>query len=364
MRPLAKRQSAATHAALSTALLATTALAVALPALAHHSRANFDLGREIEVEGVVTEYAWKNPHAFVVVESTTEDGATVEWTFEMNSTPVLRRFGTTADSLAPGDHVIAHGNPDRDADKHFAYTTFFLKDDGTEVWSWGMPADTDADTAPPAPAEVAGSSDFTGVWRIQFQPGFDVLGADQPDDVLVTDLPVNAAGQDLVDNFDPDMNPEWDCLPQSIPTLLGYPYPFEVSRGDDTLTFLYEVNHVERVIHLGATEVPADAERSPVGYSIGRFDDDGALVIETAHFAPVRWGLGEGVDSSEAKTTREVYRLVDDGMALEMDFVMEDPTYLAEPVERSFRYNLNAGYEIQDYFCDPETSRRHLTAGE
>ena len=351
-----------TRIRLSTAILAGATLAA--PALAHHSRANFDLDREITVEGVVVEYAWKNPHAFVVVETTAEDGSSEQWTFEMNSTPVLLRMGTTADSLSAGDHVIAHGNPDRDPERRFAYTTKFDKDDGTEVWSWGKPTYAGGNQLA-ATDEQAGSSDFTGVWRIQFQPSFDVLGRNRPDTELVTDLPVNAKGQAQIDAFDPDQNPEWDCLPMSMPTILGYPYPFEATHeGEDTIRLVYEVNHIDRLIHLDQGEAPANAERSPVGYSVGHIEDDGSLVVETSHFSHVRWGAGEGVDSGEQKTTREVYRLVDDGRALELAFTMEDPEYLAEPVTRTYRYNLNPGYELQDYTCDPETSRRHLTAGE
>jgi hypothetical protein len=280
---------------------------------------------------------------------------------------VLARFGTTRDSLAVGDHVVARGNPDRNAERRFVYANVFVKDDGAEVWSWGRPNAPAPGTPPgsaPAPAEIAGSSDFTGVWRIRFQPGFDVLGADRPDTELVTTLPVNDKGAAQVAAFDPDQNPEWDCLPQSMPTILGHPYPFEIVREDsNTFRLLYEVNHVERLIHLDESEQPVAVAPSPTGHSIGRLEDDGALVIDTAGFSDVRWGAGEGVDSGEQKRTREVYRLVEDGRRLELEFTMEDPEYLTEPVTITHRYSLNPGYQIQDYVCDAATSRRHLTAG-
>jgi hypothetical protein len=43
---------------------------------------------------------------------------------------------------------------------------------------------------------------------------------------------------------------------------------------------------------------------------------------------------------------------------------MTDPEYLTKPVTDEQRYNLNAGYKLQEYLCDPATARRHLTAGE
>jgi hypothetical protein len=327
------------------------------PALAHHSRSNFDLESVVEVEGVVTEFTWRNPHAFAVVESARADGSTQRWTFELNSTPVLKRFGWTPDTLAVGDRVLARGNPDRDTDKHFIYANVFVRD-GNEIWAWGGPP-----LAQPTPV-TAGSTDFSGVWRIQFNPGFDVLARNRPDTALVNTLTVTPKGQAQIDRFNPDENPAWDCAPESMPAILGHPYPFQIIRaGEDRLLMRYEVNNLGRVVHLNLDAHPADIATTPLGHSIGRFEN-GDLVIETAKFADVRWGSGPGVDSGEQKTTMERYRLSDDGKSLALSFTMQDPEYLTDPVAIEHRYNLTAGYELQDYLCDPETSRRHLTVGE
>lgn len=344
------RPTIPTTAGLIAATLATSVLA-------HHSRANFDLESVVEVEGIVTEFSWRNPHAFVVVESADDNGGT-EWTFELNSTPVLNRFGWTKDSLAVGDHVVARGNPDRDANRRFIYSNVFVRDDGSEIWSWGGPP-----VGQPVPV-TQGSTDFSGVWRIRFNAGFDVLGRNRPDSELVSTLPVNAKGQAQLDAFDPDQNPNWDCAPESMPTILGHPYPMQIIRGgSDRLLIRYEVNNLERIVYLDMDRHPADVEPTPLGHSIGRFEN-GELVIETAGFSHVRWGNGQGVDSGERKTTVERYSLGEDGRSLALVFTMEDPEYLREPVMIEHDYNLTAGYVLQDYLCDPETSRRHLTAGE
>jgi hypothetical protein len=344
---------APTLAAIGSALIAT-------PALAHHSRANFDLDSTVEIDGTVTEFSWRNPHAYVVVEGKKGDGPVEQWTFELNSTPVLKRFGWTPDTLKTGDHVVARGNPDRDADRRFVYANLFTKD-GQDIWAWGGPQLT----SPPKPTATelaAKSSDFTGVWRVQFKG--DVLGRNRPDTVVVNTLPVTAKGQSQLDHFDPDENPEWDCSPQTMPEILGYPYPFAITRPTaDTLVIRYEVNELMRVVHLNMTSHPADVAASPLGHSIGRIEGRD-LVIETAKFTPVRWGNGRGVDSSAQKTTVERYTLGDDGRTLTLEFTMTDPEYLARPVTDEQRYNLNPGYELQEYLCDPATARRHLTAGE
>jgi hypothetical protein len=118
-----------------------------------------------------------------------------------------------------------------------------------------------------------------------------------------------------------------------------------------------------RTVHLGANTHPANVAPTPLGHSIGRIEGN-ELVIETARFAHVRWGNGTGVDSGEQKSTVERYTLAPDGKALTLAFTMTDPEYLTKPVTVDHRYTLNAAYELQEYLCDPATSRRHLHAGE
>jgi hypothetical protein len=344
------------------AVVVAVTLTAATPplAFAHHSRANFDLDSTVEIEGVVTEFSWRNPHSFVVVEGTQRgrDGAAkAMWTFELNSTPVLARFGWNPQTLHEGDHVVARGNPDRNAARRFVYANVFVRD-GKDIWAWGGPQQNQKRTFD----ANAKSTDFSGVWRIQFQG--DVLGRNRPDDVLVNTLPVTAKGQAQVDAFDPDKNPEWDCEPPSLPEILGLPYPFELTRPSaDRLVLHYEVDEVERVVHLDQQSHAAGVKPSPLGHSIGWFED-GVLVIETAKFARVRWGNGRGVDSSPQKTTVERYRLAEDGKSLSLTFTMTDPEFLTKPVTVEHKYALNAGYKLQEYVCDPATSRRHLTAGK
>ena len=91
----------------------------ALPTAAHHSPAQFDMSRDVMLEGTIKEFSWRNPHSFAVIERTLADGRKEQWTFELNSTPVLQRWGWTRDTLRVGDRVVARGNPDNDAERRF-----------------------------------------------------------------------------------------------------------------------------------------------------------------------------------------------------------------------------------------------------
>src|SRR5262245_58068185 len=83
-------------------LVILAAVLVAAPALAHHSRSNFDLDSTVEIVGTVKEFSWRNPHSYAVVEGKKGDGPVEQWTFELNSTPVLTRFGWTPETLKQG----------------------------------------------------------------------------------------------------------------------------------------------------------------------------------------------------------------------------------------------------------------------
>ena len=93
---------------------AFTSMAIAIPALAHHSFNMFDETREIVVEGTVTNYAWNNPHVWIDMDVVDENGQPINWGLESRSIGILYRLGWRADSVKPGDHVTVRLNPMKD----------------------------------------------------------------------------------------------------------------------------------------------------------------------------------------------------------------------------------------------------------
>src|SRR5579863_5592833 len=81
---------------------------LAATAHAHHSVGPYDLTHSATISGVVTEFAWINPHAYIYVDS--KDGsANQHWKVEIESPNALRRSGWTKDSLKAGDTVTCIG---------------------------------------------------------------------------------------------------------------------------------------------------------------------------------------------------------------------------------------------------------------
>ena len=90
------------------------ALALAAPAAAHHSGTMFDHEKEVVYEGVVKEFQYTNPHSWLIVDVTNEDGSVTTWGFEAEGPSTLTRAGIRKSDFAPGTEVTITGNPMRD----------------------------------------------------------------------------------------------------------------------------------------------------------------------------------------------------------------------------------------------------------
>ena len=88
-----------------------TPLAIAGPTLAHHSFAMFDMKKDVTMQGVVTDFKWTNPHAWMHVDVTDRSGARANWAIEMTSPNNLVLSGWRRSSLKPGDKVTVTHHP-------------------------------------------------------------------------------------------------------------------------------------------------------------------------------------------------------------------------------------------------------------
>jgi hypothetical protein len=344
-------------------------------ASAHHSRNNFDLETVLEFQGVITEYSWRNPHTFATVAVEIEPGEMRELLMELNSVSVMSREGWTRDTLKVGDEVTVYANPDNNPEKNLYYSNYWVLPDGSIMASAPGSAPSTVPRRQQRQVDAtATSNDFSGIWRVaggRFgvggmgmgmgggnpSPSGPSLGGQGP----ASGLPLTALAQAELDAWKVEDNPWFRCISKTPPWLFSGVGAHRFTRDDETLVVRHEINDVERVIYLDQTEHPADTELSHLGHSIGWFEDD-SLVVDTAHFAPAQWGIGGGVSSSDQKHLVERLTLTDEGRRMEIQYTIEDPVYLTEPISLSMTLALDVDYPFQgDYGCDPEAASRHIT---
>jgi Family of unknown function (DUF6152) len=81
------------------------ALLTGQPALAHHSFAMYDSSREVNLDGVVREFQWTSPHAWIQVLVQDSSGGNKEWSIECGAPGMLARTGWNSHMLKAGDKV-------------------------------------------------------------------------------------------------------------------------------------------------------------------------------------------------------------------------------------------------------------------
>lgn len=84
-------------------------------ASAHHSfGAEYDAEKPVTVTGIVDRVAWVNPHAYIYINVTGEDGEARLWAFESLSPNALARQGWNKNSLSAGEEITIEGFLARD----------------------------------------------------------------------------------------------------------------------------------------------------------------------------------------------------------------------------------------------------------
>jgi hypothetical protein len=113
---------------------AAAVLLVALPAIAHHASAPFyDASRKVEAEGKITRFVFRNPHAFLYLETTDASGKVVEWQVELGAPVSLTRAGWTPDTLKPGTVIKVVGQPSRAEGTHGICCARITRPDGSPI---------------------------------------------------------------------------------------------------------------------------------------------------------------------------------------------------------------------------------------
>ena len=89
----------------SIGLAAVSALAIAIPAWAHHSHANYEPTAWTDLTGTVKQIDWLNPHVWVYIAVGDNAAQTKTWSLEGGAPGALIRGGWSKDSVKIGDKI-------------------------------------------------------------------------------------------------------------------------------------------------------------------------------------------------------------------------------------------------------------------
>lgn len=333
--------------------LALTVSIGAPAALAHHSFApHFDASKPVSISGTVTEYEARNPHSYVHIAATDENGRTQEYVCESHGYTQLTRNGISPEMLKPGTELRVTGSLSRH-DPHMCFFDSVTLADGKTLSVNGP-----AGRAAPGSA-VAGPprTDIFGTWLLAPNPNRSTSGP-QPMIRFLT-----AAGQRAVEGYDPFKDdPTFRCDPVAIRRVWGAPgTPLEIVRNGDDIVLRHEWMDARRMIHMNLKEHPKDGPRTSLGHSIGRWEGD-TLVIETANYAEgvlnqyveVPGQPTRGLLHSAALTSVERLHLDEDRQRLVLEVDMADPEFFTQPFPRATNEYAPSALTLEPFNCSPE----------
>ena len=330
--------------------------------MAHHgSNSQFDESKTVEVEGIVTEIAFVNPHAYVYFDVSDENGETRNWHCEMRAATMLRRSGWTEEMFSPGTHIRIQGSPSRN-EENGCYAASMTLNEGEEIPRYAQIEANKGQTGVARPARLAnGQPNISGDWaapqRTTGAPmgegtGGPPMGAGMGPPGWGGGQALTTAGEEALAILD---NPEEDrrltCRPRDFFRDWTFDqHPNRIIQEDDKITLRYGFMDTIRTIHLNMNTHPDGLEPSFAGHSIGKWEGD-ELVVDTIGFTMS--GYRGAIHSKELHTV-ERFTLEENDQALKRRYVAEDSLFYAEAqVGEDIVYPSDYPWEL--YACDDRT---------
>jgi len=343
----------AAQRALAPALLAVAGFLLSLPLSAHHGppiEPFYDTSSLVEMDAAITEIFWRNPHVRFRVRA--DDGEI--WELETDPIGMLARRGVGPDLLQIGDRVRVAGRVSNRNPREMALMNLLLpngeeftgtaatrelrfSESRVDVRHLGISA-TAADDA----ERLA-----SGIFRVWARGVREFGGSSEPDndEGLLTD---SAREQRLAFDALTD-EPVLDCVADGMPRAMLHPTPIEfVAEGETILLRIHE-HDLTRVIHLSGDASDAGQPLSPLGFSIGRWDDD-RLIVTTSRLS---WPLSDevGTPQTPAAELVETFTPADDYSRLDYELHVTDPPVFTQMSARTAHWIWVPGLTIEPFEC-------------
>lgn len=320
---------------------------ISVGAFAHHGNSEYDHSQVINIEGVVTKFEWRNPHAYLYLRTVNEQGNARELRIESASPSALFAYGVDRNSFSLGETVTATVSPSRNTPATTAFGYQVRKQDGSVIPLTIRGA-----------AEVKrnnpGAKTLAGIWVPRQEYFYQMI---QSRDLW----PMTAKARKAWEHYDIKQSPGAQCIPLPPPTLMTFPNITAISLHDDYVTMVMDGQGAlaNRTIYMDGRQHPAADQRFLHGHSVGQWQGT-SLLVDTTNFTPNISGSIVGIPGGIRKKLTESFTLAQDGHRLLYHFKVEDPEFLSEPYEAEFAWDYRPDLKLTDVDCDVEVASRYL----
>jgi hypothetical protein len=221
----------------------------------------------------------------------------------------------------------------------------------------GEPRTTKAPTGP-APRKHDGKVDFGGVWQ---SPRMADVTQDEACCKGAKELPYTAWGKERWESYDASKGDyAGSCLPFGLLRSVGGPHPIQIVQDEKYIAMLYEQNSWFHVTPIDGRPHPKNPDATWFGNSVGHWEGNDTLVIDTIAFNGKTRIDTIGHPHSEQLHTIERFRRPDIGH-IQYTITIDDPKTYTRPWDSVRTWFLRPDWEIMEYSC--EENNKDLTEG-
>ena len=344
-----------------TTVISATFLGLAAQGVAHHgpiAEPLYDTSELVELQGEVTGVFWRNPHARFRIRVTSGPETGEIWQIETNTPAGLRRNGFPPELLPIGSTVTVAGAVSRRKPREMGLFNLLLPN-GLEFADVARPnplrysdqrldqqlnpGQTQAGNNAPGSVDVeAARAEANGIFRV-WQRDRGSFG--RLDDSVLTAAALAAKSEyDVMTDLR-----KLDCIPPGMPTSMMNPSVFQFVDEGERIVLRVQLYDVVRTIHMDSDVDPQTPPPSPLGYSVGRWDDNTLVVTTTRIDEP--FSNSDGVPQSTHIMHIERFTPAADGNTMDYDLTTIDPAYLIGAPSRPGSFTWRPEREIAEHGC-------------
>jgi len=139
----------------------------------------------------------------------------------------------------------------------------------------------------------------------------------------------------------------------SLPrAMIGNAWPIEFIELESEILIRMEEFDIERTVHMDVEVAASNSPPTPLGYSVGRWEDN-TLIVGTKR---ISWPYFDdrGIPLSESAIILERFILSQEKTDLDYQITVTDPEVFTQPVTSSTAWTWVPGQVIKPYNCVPD----------